>query len=81
MLSVESFQLQDGNEAEAKETCCSSRQQTSRVLSEADSPEYWFAASRDGSRESHYRGEASGIVIDSLLDDLAPVIYDVMRNV
>ncbi len=28
----------------------------SRVVSEAHRADYWFAASKDGSRESHYRG-------------------------
>lgn len=26
------------------------------VLQEADHPSYWFSASKDGNRESHYRG-------------------------
>jgi len=29
-----------------------------KVLSEADDPNYWFAASRDGNRTSHYRRES-----------------------
>ena len=29
-----------------------------KVLSECKEPDYWFAASRDGNRESHYRGQA-----------------------
>ena len=28
-----------------------------KVVAEADDPKYWFAASKDGNRESHYRGE------------------------
>ncbi len=27
------------------------------VIAEADDPGYWFAASKDGNRESHYRGK------------------------
>ena len=27
-----------------------------KVLAECKDPDYWFAASRDGNRESHYRG-------------------------
>ncbi len=26
------------------------------ILAEADDDDYWFAASRDGNREAHYRG-------------------------
>lgn len=29
-----------------------------KVLTECKEPDYWFAASRDGNRESHYRGQA-----------------------
>ena len=28
-----------------------------KVIAEADDPEYWFAASKDGNHELHYRGE------------------------
>ncbi|GIL85232.1 hypothetical protein Vretimale_10728 [Volvox reticuliferus] len=38
------------------------------VVSEADSPEYWFLASKDGSRESHYRSSNLGV---TLVHDLA----------
>lgn len=27
-----------------------------RIVAEADNEDYWFAASRDGNRETHYRG-------------------------
>lgn len=27
-----------------------------KILSEADDDQYWFAASKDGNRVSHYRG-------------------------
>jgi len=27
-----------------------------RILRESAAPDYWFAASRDGNREAHYRG-------------------------
>ena len=27
-----------------------------RILAEADDPNYWWAASKDGNREAHYRG-------------------------
>ena len=30
-----------------------------KVIAEAEDPDYWFAASKDGNRESHYRGEES----------------------
>ncbi|KAG2448458.1 hypothetical protein HYH02_006350 [Chlamydomonas schloesseri] len=39
------------------------------VVAEADAPDYWFLASKDGSRESHYRGLALGV---TLVHDLAP---------
>ncbi|KAL0029394.1 hypothetical protein WJX77_004302 [Trebouxia sp. C0004] len=33
------------------------------VLQEADHPSYWVSASRDGNRESHYRGPALGCTL------------------
>lgn len=36
---------------EAEET-----ERVDRIMAEAEAPDYWFAASRDGNRESHYRG-------------------------
>ena len=30
-----------------------------KVLSEADDDDYWFAASKDGNRISHYRGNVT----------------------
>lgn len=33
------------------------------VIAEADDPGYWFAASKDGNRESHYRGNALGATL------------------
>ncbi|KAG1677218.1 hypothetical protein FOA52_013416 [Chlamydomonas sp. UWO 241] len=33
------------------------------VMSEMSSPDYWFHASKDGSRESHYRGPALGLTL------------------
>lgn len=33
------------------------------VLAEADDPDYWFHASRDGGREGHYRGPAPGVTL------------------
>jgi hypothetical protein len=33
------------------------------VLAEPDSPGYWFAASRDGNREAHYRGPHLGATL------------------
>ncbi|GIL55474.1 hypothetical protein Vafri_11033 [Volvox africanus] len=38
------------------------------VVSEADSPAYWFLASKDGNRESHYRSSYLGV---TLVHDLA----------
>ena len=32
------------------------RERVERILLEAADPDYWFAASRDGNREAHYRG-------------------------
>lgn len=29
-----------------------------RIMAEAEAPDYWFAASRDGNREGHYRGDS-----------------------
>ncbi|KAG2493056.1 hypothetical protein HYH03_008719 [Edaphochlamys debaryana] len=39
------------------------------VVAEADDPGYWFLASKDGSRESHYRSPHLGV---TLVHDLAP---------
>jgi hypothetical protein len=33
------------------------------VLAEADDPDYWFHASRDGGREGHYRNMAPGVTL------------------
>jgi hypothetical protein len=33
------------------------------ILAEPESPGYWFAASRDGNRESHYRGAHLGATL------------------
>jgi hypothetical protein len=33
------------------------------VLAEADDPDYWYHASRDGGREAHYRGAAPGVTL------------------
>ena len=30
------------------------------IVAEADDDDYWFAASRDGNREAHYRGAPTG---------------------
>ena len=34
------------------------RVRVDKVLAECREPDYWFAASRDGNREAHYRGAA-----------------------
>ncbi len=31
-------------------------ERVARIMTEQDAPDYWFAASRDGNREGHYRG-------------------------
>ena len=33
------------------------------IVAEPDAPDYWFAASRDGNREAHYRGDAVGATL------------------
>ena len=33
------------------------RERVLAVVAEADDPEYWFSASKDGNREQHYRGK------------------------
>ena len=38
------------------EPSAAERERVERILLEAADPEYWFAASRDGNREAHYRG-------------------------
>lgn len=41
------------------------------VLAEAEDPNYWFHASKDGNREKHYRGPALGVTLvhDLCLDN------------
>jgi hypothetical protein len=43
--------VMDESEPQAEE-----EQRVSRIMSEAEDPDYWFAASKDGNREGHYRG-------------------------
>jgi hypothetical protein len=31
-----------------------------KIVAEADDPDYWYHASRDGSREGHYKSEPLG---------------------
>ena len=38
------------------EASSAERERVERILLEAADPDYWFAASRDGNREAHYRG-------------------------
>lgn len=33
------------------------------IVAEPDAPDYWYAASRDGHREAHYRGDAVGATL------------------
>lgn len=39
------------------------RARVDTILGEADHPDYWFHASKDGNRESHYRGTALGATL------------------
>jgi len=39
------------------------RARVAAVLAEADAPDYWFHASRDGGREGHYRSPAPGVTL------------------
>ena len=41
---------------DAAEPAAAERERVERILLEAHAPDYWFAASRDGNREAHYRG-------------------------
>ena len=61
LLSCQETKLAGGEDAaelEAEECA-----RVEAIVAEADSPEYWFAASRDGNRESHYRGIAMPLQI------------------
>eukprot|EP00884_Botryococcus_braunii_P000199 jgi/Botrbrau1/1017/Bobra.114_1s0055.1 len=44
-------------------------QRVMSILQEADQPDYWFAASKDGNRETHYRGTALGATLAFRLED------------
>ena len=46
---------QDDSEPVAEEA-----ERVARILCEADDPNYWWAASKDGNREAHYRGALGG---------------------
>lgn len=35
----------------------------SKVVAEADDPDYWYHASRDGNRQNHYQGSALGVTL------------------
>ncbi|BDA49980.1 hypothetical protein COCOBI_15-1080 [Coccomyxa sp. Obi] len=48
----------DMAEPEAEET-----ERVDRIMAEAEAPDYWFAASRDGNREGHYRGDHLGVTL------------------
>ena len=56
LLSCQETKLAGGDDAAEPEAAECARVEA--IVAEADSPEYWFAASRDGNRESHYRGKA-----------------------
>ncbi|KAK9815519.1 hypothetical protein WJX72_004976 [[Myrmecia] bisecta] len=43
------------------------QQRVQTILDEAAEPDYWFAASRDGNRELHYRGPALGVTLAHFL--------------
>jgi hypothetical protein len=45
---------------DATEPSAEEQQRVAGIIAEADDPGYWFHASRDGSREAHYRGKPSG---------------------
>ena len=42
--------------ADAAEPAPAVHQRVLTIVAEADDDDYWFAASRDGNREAHYRG-------------------------
>ncbi|MEW5302617.1 MAG: hypothetical protein WDW38_008026 [Sanguina aurantia] len=50
----------------------SARVQT--ILKEPEAPGYWFHASRDGGRESHYRGNALGVTLAHTLPFFQPAM-------
>ena len=55
MLSCQEVQMAvpfDGSVATVKE-----QMHVDAIVREAEQPEYWFAASRDGNRASHYTGQ------------------------
>ena len=41
-----------------REPLAEEAERVSRIMTEQDADDYWFAASRDGNREGHYRGVA-----------------------
>ncbi|KAK9826359.1 hypothetical protein WJX81_001998 [Elliptochloris bilobata] len=48
------------------------RERVERILLEAADPDYWFAASRDGNREAHYRGTHLGATLVFPLPGASP---------
>ncbi|KAG2424520.1 hypothetical protein HXX76_014401 [Chlamydomonas incerta] len=54
--------------ADLRQPDAAERARVAGVVAEADAADYWFLASKDGSRESHYRNSALGV---TLVHDLA----------
>lgn len=46
-------------EMDASEPLAEEAERVARIMTEQDAADYWFAASRDGNREGHYRGGGS----------------------
>ncbi|EFJ44920.1 hypothetical protein VOLCADRAFT_121227 [Volvox carteri f. nagariensis] len=55
--------MRNGQPLDARPPDPSEQERVRGVVSEADSPDYWFLASKDGSRESHYRNSYLGVTL------------------
>ena len=53
---IASTEVRFGARVDEAEASPAERERVECILLEASDPGYWFAASRDGNREAHYRG-------------------------
>ena len=51
------------NETDASPPTADAVARVDAIVAEPDAPDYWYAASRDGHREGHYRGDAVGATL------------------
>jgi hypothetical protein len=55
-LELSNVPLSSEDQLDDSMPCQQEQDNVQAVLQEADHPSYWVSASKDGNRESHYRG-------------------------